>query len=519
MSSSPKTFVPPLKVFVSYAHEDEPHREALARHLQPLVDEGLITLWHDRRITGGRDWARDIDAALRSADVVLLLISRDFVASDYCRGVELAEAMKLDDAGLARVVPVILRSCDWQHANFARFNALPPDGEPVVEAPHPDQRFSAVAKGLRAIVAELTAAPAAGPSPVAAAPAVAPVRRTLKIAQRALLLLLAAAGLAGYWALLRAPMADARDAMRKARYDLALQALERVPPWLRAWPGLDAPRSAASLGARTFQPRPDWEAIGGELRSLRARRPKDVDLMVLDATNRLRDNDFEAAAALAASAAEHDPANAEAWFVRGTVLDLVQADLSAALDAYRRATDAAPDSPQYRNNLARTLLELGRHDEAIDQFRQIKQFPLARVEEALAHWARGEPRVAADNQREALAMLADAELAARFHNRREWTFVLRSLGRGHGLGQDNKRCYAEVGEAASLRLSGESAAFPPAACAKPPQMVRELVADDLCRFVDRSQAEMSATARELRQALGMPAACPVPDPAPAEAKT
>src|SRR5262245_56581573 len=146
----------PLKVFISYAHADEVHRQTLAKHLSALEDEGLIAVWHDRKITGGREWARAIDDALRSADIVLLLISADFLASDYCNDVELTEAIRRHDAAQTRVVPVIMRSCDWEHSRFARFNALPPDSLPVVEAEHPDQRFVAVARGLRAIVAELT---------------------------------------------------------------------------------------------------------------------------------------------------------------------------------------------------------------------------------------------------------------------------------------------------------------------------------------------------------------------------
>src|SRR5215510_5403622 len=119
----------PLNVFISYAHADEVHRKTLAKHLSALEDEGLITIWHDRKITGGRVWAGAIDDALHSADIVLLLISADFLASDYCNDVELTEAIRCHDAAQMRVVPVILRSCDWEHSPFARFNALPPDGE------------------------------------------------------------------------------------------------------------------------------------------------------------------------------------------------------------------------------------------------------------------------------------------------------------------------------------------------------------------------------------------------------
>jgi TIR domain len=66
---------PPLNVFVSYAHEDEAHRETLARHLSALEDEPLIRLWHDRKITAGREWAGAIDAALAESQIVLLVVT------------------------------------------------------------------------------------------------------------------------------------------------------------------------------------------------------------------------------------------------------------------------------------------------------------------------------------------------------------------------------------------------------------------------------------------------------------
>ena len=169
--------------------------------------------------------------------------------------------------------------------------------------------------------------------------------------------------------------------------------------------------------------------------------------------------------------------------------------------------DAAPDSPQYRGNLARGLLELGKFREALQEYRKIRQFPLARVEQALAHWAQGEIREAAEAERDALKMLKDTELSTRFYNRRAWLFRLPNKGVRLSLPED-KRCYALLGEAASRRLAGEAAmAFPPADCNDPPLEIRELLADDLCRFVDRPQPTLSAAARSLRKGLAMPEDC------------
>jgi hypothetical protein len=145
--------------------------------------------------------------------------------------------------------------------------------------------------------------------------------------------------------------------------------------------------------------------------------------------------------------------------------------------------------------------------EVLQEYRKIRQFPLARVEQALTHWAQGEMHEAADAARDALKMLGDVGLSTRFYNRRAWLFRLPNKGIRLSLPED-KRCYALLGEAASRRLAGEAAvAFLLLECNDPPQAIRELRADDLCRFVDRPQPTLSAAARSLRQGLVMPEDC------------
>lgn len=554
---------PPLKVFISYAHEDEPHRATLGSHLSALVREGLIELWHDRMITGGREWAGAIDDALKQADIVLLLISADFLDSDYCNDVELTEAIRMHDVNLARVVPVNLRSCDWQHSRFARFNALPPDGAPAVEAEHPDQRYTEIARGLRAVVAELCGAAGAPNAtgqaeptqPVAAPPstqsndaAASPprARRVLHIAEINLgiiklgpldiplpnrgakpalwvmaLLLLAGAG-TWYFALY-APISQAREAMRMARYDSALEELKAVPDWLSAWPVVRSLRQHAALGVRFQSQRPNWEDLGRELRRFRKMAPNDADLLVLDATYWLRQEDYGKVRDLATAATQADERNAEAWFMRGLLEDLA-GNLALAENHYRKATLAAPDSPQYRNNLAHVLFDTRRLDEAITEYRKISQFPLARLEQALIHWTKGEMALARDAQWDALKMLEDRELMKHSYNLRSWVFTLVNFPLPNNEGVRlikpvDKFCYARLAEAASRRLVGEaSATFPPADCAEPPVEIRQLVADDLCRYVDTPQPGLAEIAAELRRALNHPTTCPVPAAAPAAAQ-
>jgi hypothetical protein len=142
-------------VFYSYSHKDEALRDQLQTHLSLLKRQGVISNWHDRRISAGREWEGQIDGHLNSARIILLLISADFLASDYCYDIELTRAMERHEAGESRVIPVILRACDWHYATFGKLQAVPKDGEPVTSWQNIDEAFSDVAKGIRAAANEL----------------------------------------------------------------------------------------------------------------------------------------------------------------------------------------------------------------------------------------------------------------------------------------------------------------------------------------------------------------------------
>ena len=102
----------PLEVFYSYSHEDETLRDELAKHLSLLEREGIVHSWHDRKIGAGKELGEEIDAHLEGADLILLLVSPDFMASEYCYGKEVKRAMARHEAGAARVIPIILRPFD-----------------------------------------------------------------------------------------------------------------------------------------------------------------------------------------------------------------------------------------------------------------------------------------------------------------------------------------------------------------------------------------------------------------------
>lgn len=145
----------PVEVFFSYAHEDEELRDQLAKQLKVLESQGVIRAWHDRCIVAGQKWGDEIDVRLRAADIILLLVSPDFLASDYCRTVEVKCAVERNAAGEACVIPVILRPCQWTQTVLGTFQALPKDGEPVALWQNLDQAFLDVADGISRAIKEL----------------------------------------------------------------------------------------------------------------------------------------------------------------------------------------------------------------------------------------------------------------------------------------------------------------------------------------------------------------------------
>lgn len=144
-----------IEIFFSYSHADEVLRDELEKHLSILKRQGVISTWHDRRITSGSELDSSINGNLEKADVVLLLVSPDFLASDYCYDIEMGRAMERHDTTEAKVIPVILRSCDWYDAPFGKLLATPTDGKPVTKFPTLDDGFLEVTKAIKNAIKEL----------------------------------------------------------------------------------------------------------------------------------------------------------------------------------------------------------------------------------------------------------------------------------------------------------------------------------------------------------------------------
>ncbi|RCJ20092.1 hypothetical protein A6S26_05070 [Nostoc sp. ATCC 43529] len=141
-----------LKVFCSYSHIDEPLRDELDKHLSPFIQSGIISNWHDRKILPGEEWDDEIKKNLKTADIILLLISSDFLASRYCWEVEVNTAIERHKAREACVIPIILRSVYWKYPplTLAQIQALPKNATPVISNSwhNRDEAFTNVVEGI-----------------------------------------------------------------------------------------------------------------------------------------------------------------------------------------------------------------------------------------------------------------------------------------------------------------------------------------------------------------------------------
>lgn len=149
-----------LKVFIAYSHRDQHLRDEAETHVSLLKREGIIETWHDRRIGAGEEINASISRELEAANVIILLVSPYFLASDYCFDVEMRRAMEKHEAGTARVIPVILHPCDWQSAPVGRLKALPLDGKPVSTFPNHHEALLQVATAIREVAATPTSSAA-----------------------------------------------------------------------------------------------------------------------------------------------------------------------------------------------------------------------------------------------------------------------------------------------------------------------------------------------------------------------
>ena len=168
----------PIEVFYSYSHDDEEYRKKLGKHLSVLRRAGLITDWHDRDIDAGTAWQEEIDRHLLSADIVLLLVSASFIASDYCWGDEMTKALARHKEKKARVIPIILHPCGWLMTPLKALQGVPRDNNAISLWPNEHAAFDHVVSEIAKVVDDLRRSKTAEPEPVEQVSAVAVVAST-----------------------------------------------------------------------------------------------------------------------------------------------------------------------------------------------------------------------------------------------------------------------------------------------------------------------------------------------------
>lgn len=145
----------PIEVFFSYSRKDKELRDELDTHLALLKRRG-ITTWHDCQIVAGSEWEEEINRRIKTADIILLLISSDFIASNYCYEKELPDILKRHEAREVYVIPVLLRPvAGWRQSPFAKLQICPAGGLPVTQWKDKDTAFVDVADSIEEAVNQL----------------------------------------------------------------------------------------------------------------------------------------------------------------------------------------------------------------------------------------------------------------------------------------------------------------------------------------------------------------------------
>jgi tetratricopeptide (TPR) repeat protein len=432
--------VQPLALFISYSHKDDDLRAKLDTHLSLLKRQNVFDVWHDRRIAAGREWAGAIDDALEKADVVLLLVSSDFLASDYCYDKEMMRALQRHDQGTARVVPVILRPCDWQSSNFGKLQALPRDGRPVVSYADPDTAFTEVSVALRALADEMRGNGTTSEQPSATSDkgsAAQPGRRRKRklkigriklgfveigpielewpprmgVARLVVLMLIGVCAAAGvtYWIFLKPGVDNARDFMRRGEYKNAASSIDSVPRWSKDLPFIARVAAQARFGAK-LEDGEHIRDLAPELEALRARYPDESNVLVFQGLSAYYvDNNPDKALERFRRAADHDPAHLEAHFLAAErYIDLAYAALGrsdepqarsaatqarAMMDSAVSRSSFASTLPRYANEMAELYELEGDAARAYAGYARLAALqPLSALQAAFVSWRLAQPR-------------------------------------------------------------------------------------------------------------------------------
>ena len=511
VASDPTPPRPPgVLVFISYAHVDDALRAGLRTHLSTLEREGLVQAWDDREILGGDAWADEIDARLNRADVILLLVTADFINSQYCYGKELARALERHDDPRDRaiVMPIILRKCDWESTLFAKLQALPDGARPMSEWKTADDYYTAVTKGLRQRLRRLIEPDSRWIDRVSRRlrdPLWWQQPRVWAGALGALVLAVAAGG--GWWQLATQADRHVETALQHLRSGRYQDAASEVRPVCRAWVSRDACFVLDKADLSAMLERPDdqlLEQFAAKLKALKARAPDDPDLLFFGAQLALRENRPErhpqAHADIERAIERTGGKFPEAHFYLATLamLEHRHADALPLLDRALDPTvnEAAP--AHYLNARAYARAQTGDVLGALEDYERSAKLGaiLSRIEMAELLWRVSDFERASDQLQEAQRALNDAQQPLAGRNALPWAIEINPgavvlLKQG-----EEKRCFARWMHRAGLALAGRVEPDAPptwTGCGPEATSIKAAVAASLARA---RGAGMNDTARE-----------------------
>jgi tetratricopeptide (TPR) repeat protein len=409
-----------------------------------MVSEGLLEPWSDRDITGGAEWAGKIDENLNAAHLIVLLVSPDFLASKYCQDVEMTRALERHDRGEARVVPIILRPCDWETSRFARLQAYPTDGKPVVDWTTQDHGFLNVVNGLRRVVDEICGT----------AKIVRVGRMEVAVPKFGLKLGMLAAALvavlaAGTWVWSSAyssALAEGERWLDIGRFDKAEQPLQRA---IRLNP-LSGRASAGKAACEVNKSRADPAEFDRRLAPLLTTYPNNAFLRMLRGDQFNSGAQLDSAKQAYQQAVRLRPSLADAWWRLGVVSSL-EREYDAAIKQLEKARDLSPESARYQDALAGAYFQSGDLPTSLDLYEVVAQrgSPIAAIEAEKIHRLQDDIPAAEQDGRIAqdklLASLPEYQVPWQVYRDENHVETLTT--------PQEKKCYADAEFSATLWLS------------------------------------------------------------------
>ncbi len=144
-----------INIFIAYSRKDESYLKKILNFLKPVGRRYDLNIWYDGEISPGSIWDEEIKKHIHQADIILLLVSADSLASEYFYEQEVKNALFKHRDGNVKLIPIILRECLWEDAPFSNIQVLPKDGKPISSWPQEDVAYSDIVRGIRTALEEI----------------------------------------------------------------------------------------------------------------------------------------------------------------------------------------------------------------------------------------------------------------------------------------------------------------------------------------------------------------------------